>query len=88
MTEQARLEAEVANLPKGVVFQTPSNGSRNYGITIWARTWSEVIEQCTGRLKFFQERLNYTASQSSGRKYLQDTYPKFIPRKATGERAA
>ena len=48
-------------------------------MTIWAKSWSEIIEECTARLKFFQDRLNYNASQSSGRKYLRETYPKFIP---------
>jgi hypothetical protein len=48
-------------------------------MTIWAKSWSEIIEQCTARLRFFQERLNYSANQSSGKQFLRDTYPKFIP---------
>ena len=39
-----------------------------------------------GLLKFFQERLYYYASQSSGRQYLRETYPKFIPPKPEDEK--
>jgi hypothetical protein len=88
MTREARFKTEQKDRPKGVAFQGPDDPQSNYHITIWAKTWSEVIEQCTGRLKFFQERLNYNASQSSGRKYLQETYPKFIPKKVKDETAA
>jgi hypothetical protein len=40
-----------------------------------------------GALKFFQDRLNYNTSQSSGRKYLRETYPKFIPHKPDEDKA-
>src|SRR5207253_4114363 len=79
MNEQAQLEAQLDGQPQGVVYQSKADARRNYNMTIWAKTWSEVIEQCTGRLKFFQDRLNYNASQSSGKQFLRDTYSKFIP---------
>jgi hypothetical protein len=81
MNEQAQLESQMENQPQGVVYQSKADARRNYNMTIWAKSWSEIIEECTGRLKFFQDRLNYNASQSSGRKYLRETYPKFIPPK-------
>ncbi len=84
LTPEARFKTEQKDRPKGMAFQGPNDPQKNFNITIWAKQWNEVIEQCTGRLKFFQERLNYNASQSSGRKYLQETYPKFIPKKAKG----
>jgi hypothetical protein len=86
MSEQAVLEAQMENQPQGVVYQSKADARRNYNMTIWAKTWSEIIEECTARLKFFQDRLNYNASQSSGRKYLHETYPKFIPPKPEDEK--
>lgn len=86
MTDQAQLESQMENQPRGVVYQSKADARRNYNMTIWAKTWSEIIEECTIRLKFFQDRLNYNASQSSGRKYLRETYPKFIPPKPDEER--
>jgi hypothetical protein len=79
MTEQAQLEAQMEGQPQGVVYQSKADARRNYNMTVWAKTWSEVIEQCSTRLRFFQDRLNYNASQNSGIQFLRDTYPKFIP---------
>jgi hypothetical protein len=79
MTDQAQLEAQMEGQPQGVVYQSKADARRNYNLTVWAKTWSEVIEQCSARLKFFQDRLNYNASQNSGIQFLRDTYPKFIP---------
>jgi hypothetical protein len=79
MTEQAQLEAQMEGQPQGVVYQSRADSRRNYSMTVWAKSWSEVIEQCSARLRFFQDRLNYNASQSSGKQFLKDTYPKFIP---------
>jgi hypothetical protein len=80
MDTLAQLEAQMEGQPQGVVYQSKANASRNYNMTVWAKSWAEVIEQCTSRLRFFRERLNYNASQSSGKKFLIDTYPKFIPK--------
>ena len=80
MSDEARFKTEQSDRPKGIVYQMKNDPNKTYSITVWAKTWSEIIEQCTGRLKFFQERLNYNASLSSGRRHLQDTYPKFIPK--------
>jgi hypothetical protein len=79
MDTYAQLEAQMEGQPQGVVYQSKANASRNYNMTVWAKSWSEVIEQCAARLRFFQERLNYNASQNSGIQFLRDTYPKFIP---------
>jgi len=85
MNEQAQLESQMENQPRGVVYQSKADARRNYNMTIWAKSWSEIIEECTTRLKFFQDRLNYNASQSSGAKYLREAYPKFIPPKPEDE---
>jgi hypothetical protein len=86
MNEHAQLESQMENQPQGVVYQSKADARRNYNMTIWAKSWSEIIEECTARLKFFQDRLNYNASQSSGRKYLREAYPKFIPPKPEDEK--
>jgi len=79
MDRYAQLEAQQDGLPRGVVYQSRADAERNYNMTVWAKSWSEIIEECSARLRFFQERLNYNASQSSGKQFLKDTYPKFIP---------
>lgn len=79
MDKYAQLEAQMEGQPRGVVYQSKADAERNYNMTVWAKSWSEIIEQCSGRLRFFQERLNYNASQSSGKLFLLNTYPKFVP---------
>jgi len=88
MDSFAQLEAQMEGQPQGVVYQSRANASRNYNMTVWAKSWAEVIEQCSARLRFFQERLNYNASQSSGKQFLVDTYPKFIPKFVKEENSA
>ena len=87
MNEHAQLESQMENQPQGVVYQSRADARRNYNMTIWAKSWSKrLLRNAPARLKFFQDRLNYNASQSSGRKYLRDTYPKFIPPKPEAEK--
>jgi hypothetical protein len=88
MDKYAQLKAQQEGLPRGVVYQSKADAERNYNMTIWAKSWSEIIEQCSARLRFFQERLNYNANQSSGKQFLRDTYPKFIPSLVQNETAA
>lgn len=87
MDKYATLKAQQEGLPRGVVYQSKADAERNYNLTIWAKSWSEIIEQCSSRLRFFQERLNYNANQSSGKQFLRDTYPKFIPNFVKDENA-
>jgi hypothetical protein len=79
MDKFAQIESQLDGFPRGVVFQSKAGTERNYNMTVWAKSWAEVIEQCSARLRFFQERLNYNASQSTGKQFLVDAYPKFIP---------
>jgi hypothetical protein len=62
--------------------------AEEFNITIWAKFWPEVIKQLHGTPEVLPEPLNYDASQSSGRKYLQETYPRFIPRKMKDDTVA
>ena len=76
MSEDARIEAQQDGRPHGNVFARSSNAG---SLTIWTKTWAQLIEQCRDRLRFFEKQLAYTASHDSGLKYLQATHAKFIP---------
>jgi hypothetical protein len=62
MNEQAQLESQMENQPQGVVYQSKADARCNYNMTFLAKYWSEIIGECTARLKFFHDRLNYNAS--------------------------
>lgn len=68
----AELKANSNSLPKGQIL---SSGN----IQIWIFKWSEIIGTAKARLNFYREQLNYEADETSMRKYLQDTYSKYLP---------
>lgn len=70
----AKSEASQRNRPKGMVLD---NGDLN--ITVWAKTWSEVINDARARLRFVNEQLAYQADDVSAKTYLNKTHAKFIP---------
>ena len=57
----------------GILFQ-----DEEQRITIWVKTWSQVINDCKARLRFFEERLNYTPDRDSSLEHLKSTYQKYL----------
>lgn len=53
--------------------------SQDLPLKIWVKTWSQIIEECKGRLKFFESGLDYRATHDSGLEYLQKTHSKYLP---------
>ena len=47
-------------------------------ITIWVKTWSQVINDCKARLRFFEEKLNFTPDRDSSLRHLNNTYQKYL----------
>jgi hypothetical protein len=75
MDEYVRGQANQSNLPPGVVSQ-PLDGR----VTIWAKTWSEVIDLCEHRLKFVREKLDYRSTQDAGVEYLRAQHEQYLPK--------
>jgi hypothetical protein len=48
-------------------------------ITVWARSWAEIIEDCRARLTFFQKALDYTADRETALAMLRRTHEKYFP---------
>jgi len=74
MDDFARSEANQRNRPKGLV---SDNAEQN--ITVWAKTWGEVINDARARLRFVNEQLAYQADNDSAKAYLNKAHAKFIP---------
>ncbi|CAB9492898.1 ATP-binding protein [Alteromonas macleodii] len=55
------------NTSKGIIYDAD-------GITIWVKTWGELIQECKHRLEFVREQLDISIDKSDGLKYLQDSY--------------
>ncbi|RJO73137.1 MAG: DNA mismatch repair protein [Myxococcales bacterium] len=70
------------NRPDGILHE-----AEDQNITIWVKTWAQIIEACRARLAFFQEGLNYMATQDAGLSYVQELYSKYLPDELKAERA-
>ena len=66
-TEQ---ELKADKLGKGILYQAE-------GITIWVKTWGQVIQECKYRLEFVRKQLNITLDSSSGLEYLREKYSEY-----------
>jgi hypothetical protein len=54
-------------------------------LTIWVKTWAQVIDENRARMQFFQERLEYVADKGESLKDLQERYAKFLQGVVTEE---
>ena len=57
----------------GILFE-----DKEQPITIWIKTWSQIINDCRARLRFFEEKLNYTPDRDSSLEHLNNTYQKYL----------
>lgn len=74
MDDFASLETRQKDRPNGVVFQ-----SEDSSITVWAKTWSDILNDARARLDFFSQQLDYQADSDSELDYLKRAHSKYIP---------
>jgi len=74
MDASAQRKSEQLGRPKGMVY-ADATGT----ITVWAKTWSEVINNARARLHFVANQLSYQANDDTARAYLAKAHAKFIP---------
>jgi hypothetical protein len=68
----AQLDTNQKNRPIGLAWE-------HENITVWAKTWAEVINDARTKLSFFNQQLAYEADRDSAKKYLQEAHLHFIP---------
>ena len=74
MNDSLRHQASQKNLPPGCV-----HDDSKYNMKIWVKPWSQIIANCDGRLKFFQEQLQFRATRDDALVYLRKQYNKYLP---------
>lgn len=74
MTADARSKSHQRGRADALVYD-----DAELNITVWAKTWGEIIQDCKGRLNFFQEKLNYEATQDTAVAYLKKTHEQYLP---------
>ena len=70
LTPFADRELKQDKLGKGVIYDAD-------GITIWIKTWGELIQECKHRLEFIRSQLDINIDSSNGLSFLQKTYAEY-----------
>jgi hypothetical protein len=80
MDQFAKSEANQRNRPRGIV-----SDNADLNITVWVKTWAEVINDARARLRFVNEQLAYQADNDSAKAYLNKAHAKYIPTQELSE---
>ncbi len=72
--ESAREKVSQSKRPFGLLYEKDDPK-----IQVWAMPWSRIIESCSSRLRFYQEKLEYTASDESSLAFLKKVHEKYLP---------
>lgn len=73
MDDIVRRDATAPNRPPGCIAEWDG------GVRIWARTWSEIIDDCENRLHFYRERLNHDPATEHALEYLRRVHGAVMP---------
>lgn len=73
MADVVREDLSAPNLPPGCIAEWKN------GVRIWARTWSEIIDDCENRLHFYRDRLNHDPVAQHAVEYLQRVHADVTP---------
>ena len=74
MDKHAKRSANQEGRARGIIDKTVDNG---VSITVWAKEWSQIIQENKHRLKFIQEKLEYSVDRQDGIKHLKEMYADF-----------
>ncbi len=69
----ARRESTQDGRPVGVLYRD----STKINVTIWAKTWSQVIRENKHRLEFVRQKLNYEIDHNDALQHLRETYAEY-----------
>jgi hypothetical protein len=74
ISNEVRKEAKQKDRPEGLLYADEEGK-----MSIWVKTWGQIINDCRARLNFFQETLKYRASDETALEYLRKEYEKYLP---------
>ena len=55
---------------KGIIYEIDN-------LTIYVKTWGELIQECKHRLEFVRDQLDINIDKTDGLKYLQESYSEY-----------
>jgi hypothetical protein len=66
----AEMELKQDKTGKGIIYEIDN-------LTIYVKTWGELIQECKHRLEFVRDQLNINIDKTDGLKYLQESYSEY-----------
>lgn len=75
ISDSVEREVNQRDRPEGLLFE-----DREGSVRIWVKTWSQILEDCRSRLRFFEQALRYTADENSALDYLRKMHEKYLPK--------
>ena len=73
MDSAVRRKVSQRDRARGILFQDDEQR-----VTIWVKTWGQVVNDCKSRLQFFAEKLSYAPDRDSSLAHLKTTYRKYL----------
>ncbi|MBB5627055.1 ATP-binding protein [Sphaerisporangium krabiense] len=73
LEKTVRRDASAPNRPPGCIAEWEG------GVRLWARTWSEIIDDCEDRLHFYRDRLNHDPATEHAMEYLRRVHTSVTP---------
>jgi len=66
----AEMELKQDKTGKGIIYEIDN-------LTIYVKTWGELIQECKHRLEFVRDQLDINIDKTDGLKYLQESYSEY-----------
>lgn len=76
LDENTKRKIKQKDRPEGILFQSDKNENPN--VTIWIKTWSQIIRENKARLEFIRERLEFQTDKGDSLKAIRDKYSHLI----------
>ncbi|MEU4558892.1 hypothetical protein AB0F72_10905 [Actinoplanes sp. NPDC023936] len=76
MADVAKAKTRSTNLPPGCIGQYTEGAAT---VRVWVRCWSQIIDDCRDRLKYFQEQFEHDPTVEHAREYLAAHHSGLIP---------
>jgi len=73
LSDNIRRRARQKDKPQGLLYE-----ASDMPLTIWVKTWGEIITDCRARLQFFQENLEYSPDDESALEKLRTIHKNLL----------
>jgi hypothetical protein len=74
MDDAIRRQANQRNREPGLL-----DDYEDVNVRIWAKTWGQIIQDATHRLKFVRQQLEYTSGRDDAIQYLHERHQAYVP---------